>query len=145
MSHTTHLVVVDRHRLQHAEVDQPGLLEAGDDLDVDADLPGPLDERAPVLGLAHGGCGDGPHLRAVDGGDLAEPVQGLDAALHGRRREPLHVGGRGAEADHLAFAVDHVDAVLAHPRHDQVDRVRTDVHGREDVVHSSYSGLCAAR
>jgi hypothetical protein len=26
-----------------------------------------------------------------------------------------------------------------------VDRVRTDVHGREDVVHSSYSGLCAAR
>src|SRR5262245_42769166 len=39
-----HLAVEHGHGLEHAEEDQPRLLEAGDDLDLDAHLPGPLDE-----------------------------------------------------------------------------------------------------
>ena len=36
-------LVERRHRLQHAEMDQPGLLQAGDHLDVDLGLlPGPV-------------------------------------------------------------------------------------------------------
>ena len=46
MSHTRALAVEDRHGLEHAEVDQARLLEARDDLDVDALGPGPLDEGA---------------------------------------------------------------------------------------------------
>ena len=41
-----HALVEHRHRLQHAEVDQPRLLGAGDDLDLDARLvAGPVEER----------------------------------------------------------------------------------------------------
>ena len=36
MSHTDHLLVEHGHRLQHAQVDEARLLEAGDDLDLDA-------------------------------------------------------------------------------------------------------------
>ena len=38
MSHTRTWLVEHRHGLEHAEVDEPGLLEAGDDLDLDARL-----------------------------------------------------------------------------------------------------------
>ena len=54
--------------------------------------------------------------------------------------EPLHVGGGRAQPHHLPLAVEHLDAVLGYPRHDQVDRVRADVHGGQDVRHSLYSG-----
>ena len=43
-----HLAVEHGHRLEDAQVDEPGLLEPRDDLDVDALGPGPLDEHGPV-------------------------------------------------------------------------------------------------
>jgi hypothetical protein len=134
-----HLPVEHRHGLEHAEVDEPRLLEAGDDLDVDALGPGPVDEGRPVGRLPHGRGGHRPHGRPVDGGDLFEPDQRLDAPVHGRGGEPLHVARRRAEPHHLALALEHLDAVLVDPRHHQVDRVRADVHGRQDVRHALYS------
>ena len=131
------LAVEHRHRLQHAQVDEPGLLEPGDHLDLDADRPGPLDEHGAVLGLPHGGGGHGPHGRPLDGGHLLEAVERLDAAVDGGRREPLHVAGRGPQPDHLALAVEDLDAVRVHPGHHQVDRVRADVDGGQDVRHLS--------
>ena len=62
--------VEHRHGLQHAEVDEARLLDAGDDLDLDVGLaPGAADEDVVVLGLAHRAGGDGadgaPWLSAI--------------------------------------------------------------------------------
>ncbi len=78
--------------LGDGELDQPRLLRALDDVDVDPRLPlRALDEQVPVLRLARGAGGDGAiavHLGAVHGG--AEAAQrlargaddaGLDEAL----------------------------------------------------------------
>ena len=129
------LAVVHRHGLQHAEVDEAGLLEPRDHLDVDADLARPLDEHGPVLGLADGRGGHGAHGRAVDRRHLAEAGQRLDATRHRRRGEPLHVARRRPEAHHLLLALDDLDAVLVDPGNDEVDRVRADVDRGEDVRH----------
>jgi hypothetical protein len=120
-------------------VDEAGLLEARDDLDVDALGPGPVEEHLAVGRLPDGGGGDGPQGGAVDGRHLLEPDEGLDAAVHRRRPEPLHVAGRRAQADHLPLAVEDLDAVLAHARDDEVDRVRADVHGGQGIRHHHYS------
>jgi hypothetical protein len=79
----------DGHRLQHTEMDEPRLLDAADDVHVDARLaPGSIDEQLCVLGLAHRARGDGVDLGVADLGDLPEALERLDAAVdrHGVER-----------------------------------------------------------
>ena len=109
-----HLLVEDRHRLQHPEVDQPGLLDAGDHLDADVGLgQRRLQEVVPVLGLPHGAGGHGVDLGAEAVGDAAEPAEGGDAPLDGVGRQLLHVARPRAEPDDLLVAGQDVEAVVA--------------------------------
>jgi hypothetical protein len=57
-------IVENRERLQHAEIDQARLLEAGDNLHLDPGLlPNPKDELITVGSLTHGACGHRPDRR----------------------------------------------------------------------------------
>jgi hypothetical protein len=130
------LLIEDGHRLQHTQVDEPGLLDPGDHLDLDAGLrPGALEEDVAVLRFAHGTRRDRVHSGAGDLRHLAEALQRLDAAVDGRRLQHLHVARARAQAHHLLLAVDDLEAgAVEGARHEQVDRVRADVDGREGVL-----------
>ena len=124
--------VEDRYRLKDAQVDQPGLLDARDDLDLDSGLSRRRHELGVVRGLAHCAGGHGPNGSTVDVGDLLHAAQRLHAAGDGVGLQALHVATAGSEAHHLLLAGDHLEAVLAgHPSHDEVDAVRADVDGGE--------------
>ena len=125
--------VEHRHGLQHAEVDEAGLLHAGDDLDLDARLlPRRGDELGVVLRLPDRARGDRPDRSAVDVGDLLHAAQRLHAPGDGVGLQSLHVTPAGAEAHHLLLAGDDLEAVLArHPGHDEVEAVGADVDGGE--------------
>ena len=63
-----HAMPGDRDRLEHAEVNEPGLLDPRDHLHVDPGLVGhPTEELSPVLGLPDGARGHGPHRGAERG------------------------------------------------------------------------------
>ena len=100
MSHTSSLRSNTGHRLEHAEVDEAGLLEPRDHLDVDAGLVRARSmnsarfsaSRTALVATARIGA---PWIV----GHLPEPVEGRDATVDGRRRQPLHVArppSRGA-------------------------------------------------
>ena len=118
---------------EHAQVDEAGLLPAGDDLDLDPGLaPGPVEEAVVVLRLADGGGGHAPQLGAVGVGQATEATQHLDAPLHRRGREVLHVAGPLAQADLLLLPGDDLEAIVVDgPGHHQVERVGPDVDGGE--------------
>ena len=85
MSISSEPLVEHRHRLQHAEVDEPGLLDAGDDLDLDAGLV-----AGPARGTRRGSPPRAPRsvatariVGAVAVGDPAEAVERGDAAVDG--------------------------------------------------------------
>ena len=130
-----HPLVEHRHRLQHAEVDQPGLLGAGDDLDVDARLVAcPVEEDVGVGRLAHGAGGDGAQRGAVAVGDAAHPAQAGDAAVDGFGRHLLHVAAAVPEPDDLLLPGQRLEAVAADgPGDDEVEAVGADVERGQDV------------
>ena len=129
MSTSEHPLVEHRDRLQDAEVDQAGLLDPRDHLDVDAGLvPRPVEELVGVDRLADGAGGDGPHGRPEAVGDVAHPAEGGDAAVDGVRRELLHVAAAVAEADDLPLARQRLEPVAAdRAGDDEVEAVRADV------------------
>ena len=94
-------LLADRDAPRDRELDEARLLDALDGLELDARLaPRPLDERRPVLGLAHGARRDGAvgvDLRAVHlAAELAQRV----ARLADRRgREAPGEEDLGPEAD----------------------------------------------
>jgi hypothetical protein len=117
-------------RAARAQVDEPRLLVAADDADVDARLVARrAHELAAVLGLAHSAGGDGgQRVDVVAIGDAAERPQRVQPAPEHLRRDDAVVERRVAEADHLLRTVEHVDVPAgADIRDDEVKRVRTDV------------------
>ena len=72
-------------------MDEAGLLDAGDDLDLDAGLvAGPVEELLGVLGLAHRAGGHGADVGVVRPSAMrAQALEGGDAPVDG-------VGGRAA-------------------------------------------------
>ena len=84
--------VEDRQCLQDAEMDEPRLFYAGNDLDVDAGffVRAP-DELVAVLGFSHRARRHRPHRCAGDGGDLAHAIERGDASGHRVGAELLHV------------------------------------------------------
>jgi hypothetical protein len=130
--------VEDRHGLEHPEVDEPRLLDARDDVDVDPGLrPGPVDEHVTIVRLAHRRRGHGGDRRVVDRGHLAEPVEGLDGPVHRVVGQLGHVAGAGPEPHDRLLPLQHLESGHTvhgrHPRDDAVDRVRADVDGREGL------------
>ncbi len=121
--------VEHRHGLQHAEMDEARLLDAGDDLDVDARLVvGASDEVVVVLRLPHRARRDRSDRRRFGFRDATHVREGSDAPVDGVGGEALHVAGTRAEADHLALPRHHIEAIVrCHPRDDEVDRVGADV------------------
>ena len=87
----------------HAEVDQPGLFDPGDDLYVQVGLtPQPANQRCLVARLAHGRGGHGHRFfGAIAAGSLNQVPTNTNEALHSRGLElaghELHL----AQADHL--------------------------------------------
>ncbi len=129
-------LVVDRHGLQHPEVDEAGLLDAGDHLDLDAGLVVRAShECIVVLGLPHRARGDRTNRGAFG---LCHPPhvgQGTDATFHRVGVEHLHVPGTGTEAHHLPLSRDDLEAAVRRDACDhEVDRVRADVDRREHRV-----------
>ena len=118
-----------RHGLQHAEMDEARLLDAGDDLYVDARLlPGASDEVVVVLRLPHRARRDRSDRRGFGFRDATHVREGSDAPVDGVGGEALHVAGTRAEADHLALPRHHIEAIVrCYPRDDEVDRVGADV------------------
>ena len=102
MSHRSRRCSNTGSGLQDAEVDEAGLLDARDHLELDAGLvTGPLDEPLVVLGLAHGAGGHGPDGRVVDVGDLLEAAQRGHAAVDGVGVSTFMSPPPRAEAHHL--------------------------------------------
>ena len=132
--------VVERQRLQDPEVDETGLLMAGDDLDVDARLVvRPPDEVVAVLGFANR-----RRRHRLDGGavgvDHAPATrQRGDAPVDRPRGEVLEViVARLTQPHHLLVAGDDLEsAVGRHARHHHVHRVRPDVDRRQHVGHGA--------
>ena len=84
--------VVDRQRLQDAEMDEPRLFDAGNDLDVDTGfVVSASDELVAVLGFSHRARGHRPHRCAGDGGDLAHAIERGYASIHCVGAQLLHV------------------------------------------------------
>ena len=130
--------VVERQRLQHAEVDETRLLVAGDDLDVDACLVlRPPDEVVAVLGLPHRRRGHGLDGGAVRVHHSPTPSERRHPTIDGARGEVLELVVAGlTQPHHLLVAGDDLEpAVGCHARHDHVDRVRPDVDRRQHVGH----------
>ena len=143
MSHSSGALVEDRHRLQHAEVDEPGLLDPEmTSTSTPALLPRPRHE------LVVGSRPPRPRWwpprtgrRAVDVGDLLHPSQGGRRPAGWPPGQPLHVAAAGPEPDHLLLAGHDLEAILArHPGHDEVEAVGADVDGRQRL-----DGLAACR
>ena len=94
----------DRHRTHGAQVDQPGLLNARDDLHRDAGLVvDPAQEPTLILGLPHRAGGHRHHVGVVGVGDVAELHQRGDGPLDGVGHQQLHVVAAGAEAHRHAL------------------------------------------
>ena len=116
-------------------MNEAGLLDPGDDLDVHAGLlPGPPEEHAAVLRLPDGA---GRHRRdrgAMDVRDLPEARQGGDPPVDRILIEVLHVTAPRAEPHHLLLPLEDLQAPEApHAGDHEMDRVRPDVDGGEDL------------
>ena len=128
--------VEDGHRLEHAEVDQAGLLGAGDDLDVDARLgAGAVEEGLGVDRFTYGARGHGAQRGVVAVDDAAHPAQAGDAPVDGLGGHHLHVAATVPESDDLLLAGQRLEAIAAGGTgHDEVEAVGADVergeHGR---------------
>ena len=135
-------LVVHGHGLQHAEVDEPGLLHPRDDVDVHPGLaPRPVDELVAVLRLAHGGGGHRGDRRVVHLGDLTEAVEGGDGPVDGVGAELAHVAGARAEAHHLLLPLEDLEpgtgVARGHPGDHAVHGVGADVDGGEGLARRS--------
>ena len=115
-------------------MDEAGLLEPRDDAHTQAELiEDPLDELAAVSGLAHRA---GRH-RADTGDpvprrDALERLEGAETAVHGRFLETARRQALLAQPHHLFGAVEHDEVPIGTGlRHDHVDRVASDVDGRD--------------
>src|SRR5207237_7592546 len=103
------LLVEHRHRLEHAEVDEPCLLHARDHLDLDARLGArPFEEDVAVLRLAYRARRNRVARRVRDPRHPAEALERLDATGDGLGLEHLHVARARAQAHHLLPPVDHL-------------------------------------
>lgn len=120
-------------RVRDAEIDEPPLLRARDDLDRVAEgRLGALEEVACVARVAQRVRRDGAHADRREPADtLPEPGEALERALPGLFVDlPVLVEPRG-ELDLLAQAVDDHGLAPHRARHEQVEAVGTEVHGRE--------------
>ena len=119
--------------VDRGQVNQPGFFGARDDLCLDSSLPLDGGEKLPaVFGLADGAGGGGEDLLHLVGlGQPPEPRKRLQAHFHGLRGQGLALEAAGSQADHLLFAVDHLEGQIGpDPHHDHVNRIRTAVDGR---------------
>ena len=130
-------LVVHREGGEDAEVDEPGLLHPGDDLDLDPGLgPGPVEEGVVVLGLPHRRGGHRPQLGRVGLGQVVVAPEGGHPPLHRLRGQVLHVARSLAQADLVLLPSDHLEAVVGvGPGHHEVDGVGADVDGGEHIGH----------
>ena len=129
-------LVEQRDRRQHAEVDQPGLLDTGHHFDVHSGLTaGSLGELVAVVGLAHSAGGHrGDARRSGMGSDPSHPAERFDAAIHGVGFEALHVFAARAEPDRLALAGQDLEMALGvDGGDDEVERVRSHVDRCDDA------------
>ena len=133
------------HGLEHAQVDEAGLLRTRHHVHLDSGfIPGPPEELVAVLGLPHRAGGHSPDLGPGPVGQLAEAAQGVDPSLHGVGGEDLHVARARPQAHDLLLAVDHLEAAVAlGPGHHQVDGVGTDVDGRHRLVRHEERGYAS--
>ena len=122
-------------RLQHAEVDEAGLLEAGDDLDPDAGLgAGPAEEDVPVLGLPDRAGGHGPHAwRRAPRRSAGWRTERGDAPVDGVVLETASCRPPPEPSRTMSFsrASTSKRSDADGPGHHQVERVGADVDGRE--------------
>ena len=125
-------LVEDGHRLEHTEVDEAGLLDAGDHLDVH---PGFV--AGPLRGTRRGSSASRTALVATAWtsasggvGDPAEAGEGGDAAVDGLGRQLLHVARARPEPHDLLLAVEDLEAVVARRAgDDEVEAVGPEVDG----------------
>jgi DNA-binding Lrp family transcriptional regulator len=115
--------------LQHAEMDEARLLDAGDHLDFDACfLTGSSHEVVVVLRFPHCARGDRSNGRGFGLRDSSHVRERGDAPIDGVGSQALHVAGARAESHHHALPRHDIEAVVRrHARHDEVDRVGADV------------------
>ncbi len=125
------------HDLAHGAVDEPPLLQAGEELDVEAgEGLDPGQEVGAVGGLAHGAGGHGHHaLHPPEAGEGGHLPQSLEAVPHGGLGEGARAQAGLAEAHHLALAAQQLVAAAGRRLgHHHVDGVRSDVDGRQPLA-----------
>jgi hypothetical protein len=123
-----------RTPLRGGDPDETRLFEPGEDFDPEARRALHLvGELGGVLGLAHGGGGDGDEvLGAACLGALSEAADGLGGAGDGPRAQAPLPQRLVAEAHRLLLAREHGERVArGGVNHHELDRVRADIDGRK--------------
>ena len=139
---------VDHDARAHRREDEASLLEAADDLDLDAGLVlDPVDELAAVRGGAHRARRLGEHFRRAERvGELLQPAHGRDGAIGRRGRDAAVARDVVTEAQHLLLAGDGLEgAVGVHVGDEEVERVRAEVERCDAHVTVEDIGLACAR
>ena len=116
-------------RVGDAEVDEPGLLAARDDLDGMAEHPLRLAaERLAVAGAAQRIGADRAHrVPGHAAQPLSETAKTGECALDGVAAQPLAVVEPGRQAHRLAQAVHDVEVAAGEPADDQMEAVRAEI------------------
>ena len=137
---------VVRQGVGHAEIDEPGLLVPGDDLDGVAQRPLGRNEelRAPAHGAQRVGA-HRPHLApAQTAQSLPEPPQARQGALAGLGGQPTVLVQPRRELQLLAELIDHLQRpAVADLRDDHVEAVGAQVDGGQGVAGCGVSGIGA--
>ena len=124
----------DVHAVHRREVDEARFLRSGDDARTDAGVPLDFSEEfAAVFGLARGARGRRDDLvHAVRLGQPLELREGPQGGRHCLRCQGPPVESARSEAHHRLLAVDDLEGQIGpHLDHDHVDRIRSDVDGRD--------------
>jgi len=100
-------VAAHADRIGRGQMDEPGLFRAGDDPDVQTDIPpGGPNELGAIARLAHGtGRGRDDFVDAVRLGEALELRKGLEGERDGGRREFTAAEAARGQADHFLLAI----------------------------------------
>nr|AMK59572.1 conserved hypothetical protein [uncultured bacterium UPO75] len=129
------LAAVVRHAVGDAQINEPRLLDAGDDFDGMPQRALGIEQKTRAIGgpAQRVGARRAHRARRQAAQALAETAQtGQRLGADGRRQVAVGVQP-GAQAHRFAQAVDHLQRIAADARHHQVKAVRAQVHGRDGV------------